>query len=224
MADNLFAQRTRQNDLCPWGRTCGRSSKSQCDGPFNYIIIVVVLIHRSCCLLMAVRSFYGTRIQMSTVLGTFRFNWSVWHTGMHYLSLDRHCLPAPPCHEEDGGGQVNSSVQNRSTRRPYNIIPFSETYYTHRFCAKSYLARQFQGGWGRSRRRRRALLQVSSIVLPLKQRQTDREREIRIRERKGNKNRQWWWCGGEEQSAAELLPVVVVWPGLWSGSWPSSSS
>lgn len=82
------------------------------------------------------------------LLGTFRFNWSVWHTGMHYLSLDRHCLPAPPCHHGEDGGQVNSSVQNRSTRRPYNIIPFSETHYTHRFCAKSYLARQFQGGWG----------------------------------------------------------------------------
>lgn len=41
---------------------------------------------------------------------------------------------APPWvrtyHEEDCGGQVNSSVQNRSTRRPYNIIPFSETHYT----------------------------------------------------------------------------------------------
>lgn len=82
IAANLFAQRTLRTICARGWKTRGRDFSQ-----FNYIIITV---HRMLCCWCLCAVFMGLVFKWAEL----RFNWSVWHTGMHAMLSPSRALLA----------------------------------------------------------------------------------------------------------------------------------
>lgn len=95
IAANLFAQRTLRA-ICARGRQTRGRDFSQ----FNYIIITV---HRMLCCWCLCAVFMGLVFKWAEL----RFNWSVWHTGMH-----AELSPSPALLATGTGKQNNRHINS----------------------------------------------------------------------------------------------------------------